>query len=61
MSHSASLLKDLEDLEKRSAGLRREREETSEWKSVEIGKEALVKCFKFVPFSLFLPPPFVLS
>jgi hypothetical protein len=42
----------LEELEKRSAGLKKQREETSEWKSVDIGKEALIKCFRLV---LFLP------
>ncbi|BGP14412.1 hypothetical protein JCM10213_004536 [Rhodosporidiobolus nylandii] len=46
LSHSASLLKDLEQLEKRSAGLRKEREETAEWKSVDEQKKALVQCFK---------------
>jgi altered-inheritance-of-mitochondria protein 13 len=40
----------LEELEKRSAGLKKQREETSEWKSVDIGKEALIKCFRFVLF-----------
>ncbi|GAA6000383.1 hypothetical protein JCM10207_007989 [Rhodosporidiobolus poonsookiae] len=46
LSHSASLFKDLEELEKRSAGLRKERAQTDEWRSVEGGKEALIQCFK---------------
>ncbi|GAA5821208.1 hypothetical protein JCM11251_004513 [Rhodosporidiobolus azoricus] len=46
LSHSASLFKDLEELEKRSAGLRRQREETAEWKAVDLNKEALVQCFR---------------
>ncbi|GAA5979528.1 hypothetical protein JCM11641_005423 [Rhodosporidiobolus odoratus] len=46
LSHSASLLKDLEQLEKRSAGLKTERAQTDEWKTVDLGKEALVQCFR---------------
>ncbi|GAA5891305.1 hypothetical protein JCM6882_004651 [Rhodosporidiobolus microsporus] len=46
LSHSASLFKDLEELEKRSAGLRKEREETAEWKAVDEGKLSLVQCFR---------------
>ncbi|BGP54195.1 hypothetical protein JCM8202v2_001772 [Rhodotorula sphaerocarpa] len=46
LSHSASLFKDLERLEKRALGLKRERAETDEWKSVDTGKEALARCFR---------------
>lgn len=46
LSHSASLLKDLEQLEKRASGLKKERAETAEWKAVDVGKEALERCFR---------------
>ncbi|GAA5858474.1 hypothetical protein JCM8547_007323 [Rhodosporidiobolus lusitaniae] len=46
LSHSSSLMKDLEDLEKRSAKLVKQRQETPEWRGVELNKEALVQCFK---------------
>ncbi|GAA5976606.1 hypothetical protein JCM10908_005564 [Rhodotorula pacifica] len=46
LSHSASLLKDLEQLEKRASGLRKERAETAEWKAVDVGKESLARCFR---------------
>ncbi|GAA6043907.1 hypothetical protein JCM8097_004101 [Rhodosporidiobolus ruineniae] len=46
LSHSASLFKDLEELEKRSAGLRKQREETDEWRRVDLDKQALVQCFR---------------
>lgn len=49
LSHSASLLKDLEQLEKRASGLKKERAETAEWKAVDVGKEALERCFRCVP------------
>lgn len=45
LSHSASLLQDLKELEKRSAGVKKERGETDEWKKVDEGKKALEKCF----------------
>lgn len=48
LSHSASLLKDLEQLEKRASGLKKERAETAEWKAVDVGKEALERCFRSV-------------
>lgn len=51
LSHSASLFKDLERLEKRALGLKRERAETDEWKSVDTGKEALARCFRSVSLS----------
>ncbi|BGP38450.1 hypothetical protein JCM10449v2_002382 [Rhodotorula kratochvilovae] len=46
LPHSASLIKDLEDLEKRALALRKERAETDDWKRVDVGKEQLVKCFR---------------
>ncbi|POY72593.1 hypothetical protein BMF94_4420 [Rhodotorula taiwanensis] len=46
LSHSASLLQDLEQLEKRASGLKKERAETNEWKAVDSGKEALERCFR---------------
>ncbi|GAA5884894.1 hypothetical protein JCM3774_004480 [Rhodotorula dairenensis] len=45
-SHSASLLKDLEQLEKRAHGLKKERAETPEWKAVDLGKDQLERCFR---------------
>ncbi|GAA6063725.1 hypothetical protein JCM10212_001626 [Sporobolomyces blumeae] len=45
LSHSASLLEDLKRLEERSKGLKKERNETPEWKQVEIEKQHLVQCF----------------
>jgi MICOS complex subunit MIC19 len=48
VSHSASLMKDLEDLEKRTLGLREESEkelDSEAWKSVESQRKALVDCF----------------
>jgi len=45
LSHSASLLQDLKELEKRSQGVKKERGETDEWKKVDEGKKALEKCF----------------
>lgn len=48
LSHSASLLQDLEQLEKRASGLKKERAETNEWKAVDSGKEALERCFRSV-------------
>ncbi|ORY79371.1 hypothetical protein BCR35DRAFT_291684 [Leucosporidium creatinivorum] len=48
VSHSASLMKDLEDLEKRTLGLREESEkelDSEAWKSVESQRKALVECF----------------
>lgn len=49
VSHSASLMKDLEDLEKRTLGLREESEkelDSEAWKSVESQRKALVECFR---------------
>ncbi|GAA5828289.1 hypothetical protein JCM3770_004952 [Rhodotorula araucariae] len=46
LPHSASLIKDLEDLEKRALALRTERAETDDWRRVDTGKEQLVKCFR---------------
>ena len=54
LSHSASLLKDLEQLEKRASGLKKERAETAEWKAVDVGKEALERCFRCAPFPGFV-------
>ncbi|BGP23285.1 hypothetical protein JCM10295v2_002179 [Rhodotorula toruloides] len=45
LSHSATLMKDLESLLERSAGLRKQRGETDEWRAVDDGKKALHKCF----------------
>lgn len=45
LSHSASLFEDLKQLEQRTAGIKKERQETPEWKKVEEGKKALEKCF----------------
>ncbi|BGO90099.1 hypothetical protein NBRC10512_004037 [Rhodotorula toruloides] len=45
LSHSATLMKDLEGLLERSAGLRKQREETDEWRALDDGKKALHKCF----------------
>lgn len=48
VSHSASLMKDLEDLEKRTLGLREESEkelDSEAWKSVDSQRKALVECF----------------
>lgn len=48
VAHSASLLKDLEDLEKRTVGLREESKKELDgavWKSVESERKALVECF----------------
>lgn len=52
LSHSATLFKDLEDLERRSSALRRERAETDDWRRVDVGKDELVKCFRCVARSL---------
>lgn len=54
LSHSASLFEDLKQLEKRTAGVKKERQETPEWKQVDEGKKALEKCFSQVlsPFTL---------
>lgn len=49
LSHSASLLKDLDELEKRSLSLREESKkdlESETWKAVEQGRSALVECYK---------------
>jgi len=45
LSHSASLLQDLKELENRNQGVKKERGETDEWKKVDEGKKALEKCF----------------
>ncbi|GAA5881929.1 hypothetical protein JCM1840_005417 [Sporobolomyces johnsonii] len=45
LSHSTTLLKDLEELEKRTASLKKQREETDEWRRVDEGKKDLEKCF----------------
>lgn len=48
VSHSATLLKDLEELEKRTVGLREESQKNKSsdaWVSVESTKSALVECF----------------
>ncbi|GAA5898834.1 Mic19p [Sporobolomyces salmoneus] len=45
LSHSASLFEDLKQLEKRTAGVKKQQQETPEWKKVEEGKKALEKCF----------------
>ncbi|GAA5949723.1 hypothetical protein JCM21900_003271 [Sporobolomyces salmonicolor] len=45
LSHSTSLIKDLEELEKRTASLKKQREETDEWRRVDDGKNELEKCF----------------
>lgn len=55
LSHSATLMKDLEGLLERSAGLRKQREETDEWKAVDDGKKALHKCFMWVRRRLLSP------
>lgn len=47
-SHSASLMKDLEELEQRTVGLREESKkelDSDAWKSVESERKALVECF----------------
>ncbi|GAA5869823.1 hypothetical protein JCM16303_001808 [Sporobolomyces ruberrimus] len=49
LSHSASLFEDLKQLEKRTAGVKKERQETPEWKQVDEGKKALEKCFSDNP------------
>lgn len=49
VSHSASLLQDLEDLEKRTLSLREESKKEMDgaaWKSVESERKALVECFR---------------
>ncbi|GAA6017898.1 hypothetical protein JCM11491_001208 [Sporobolomyces phaffii] len=45
LSHSASLFEDLKQLEQRTAGVKKERQETPEWTKVDEGKQALLKCF----------------
>ncbi|GAA5836652.1 hypothetical protein JCM3766R1_006980 [Sporobolomyces carnicolor] len=45
LSHSASLFEDLKQLEQRTAGVKKERQETPEWKKVDESKSALEKCF----------------
>ncbi|CEQ41869.1 SPOSA6832_03640, partial [Sporobolomyces salmonicolor] len=57
LSHSTSLIKDLEELEKRTASLKKQREETDEWRRVDDGKNELEKCFACVaPLSLGCAP-----
>jgi hypothetical protein len=48
LSHSASLFEDLKQLEQRTAGVKKQQQETPEWKKVEEGKKALEKCFTSV-------------
>lgn len=55
VAHSASLLKDLEDLEKRTMGLREESRKSLDsgaWKSLEQDRDSLLKCFRWVPVGL---------
>lgn len=47
--HSASLLQDLQELEKRTSALQKDRSKLSDdvnWKQVEINREQLVACFR---------------
>jgi altered-inheritance-of-mitochondria protein 13 len=49
ISHSASLLKDLEELEKRTLGLREESKkqlDSGAWKSLESNRQTLLQCFR---------------
>lgn len=57
LPHSASLLHDLGELEKRAQAVRRQRAETDEWRTVDAGKEALVQCLRCVPPCRLAPTP----
>ncbi|GAA5921608.1 hypothetical protein JCM3775_003128 [Rhodotorula graminis] len=46
LPHSASLLHDLGELEKRAQAVRKERAQTDEWRQVDVGKDDLAKCFR---------------
>ncbi|GAA5892954.1 hypothetical protein JCM8208_004134 [Rhodotorula glutinis] len=46
LPHSASLLHDLGELEKRAQAVRRERAQTDEWRRVDLDKDELAKCFR---------------